>query len=97
MTVQEINSAIIRGGFTNDSLNSIAMAIKFARNQLAKVKANNFKAGQKVEFVNSKTGRTIVGEVIKVNRKFVLVREDRGVYMPMTWRVPACMLEHYKV
>lgn len=97
MTVQEINWAIIRGGLTNDNLNSIAMAVKFARNQLTKVKANSFKVGQKVEFVNSKTGRTIVGEVAKVNRKFVLVNENRGHYMPMTWRVPANMLEHYKV
>lgn len=96
MTLQEINSAIISGGFSNDNLNSIAMAIKFARNQLTKVKASNFNVGQKVEFVNHKQNRTVVGEVTKINRKFIIVREDRGNYMPMSWRVPASMLEHYQ-
>jgi hypothetical protein len=34
-TIQEINSTIISGQFTNEQLDSITMAIKFARNQLA--------------------------------------------------------------
>jgi len=33
-TIQDINSTIIAGSFTNEQLDSIAMAIKFARNQL---------------------------------------------------------------
>jgi len=34
-TIQDINSTIIAGNFTNDQLNSIMTAITFARNQLA--------------------------------------------------------------
>jgi hypothetical protein len=35
LTIAEINTAIIAGSFTNDQLNSIGDAIKFARAQIA--------------------------------------------------------------
>jgi hypothetical protein len=87
-TIQEINSTIIGGTFTNEQLNSIAMAIKFARNQLTHQNAVTMTVGSQVRFTSSQTGQTVFGRVQKVNRKFIIVRSG------MTeWRVPASMLE----
>jgi len=91
VTIQDINSTIIAGSFTNEQLDSIAMAIKFARNQLAaKVKFTLVK-GTNVKFTSSRTGQTVLGTVEKVNRKFIIVRENGKAFS--TWRVPANMLE----
>ena len=85
-TIQEINSTIIGGAFTNEQLDSIMMAVKFARNQLATMNKFTFRAGSKVKFVG-RQGETVFGDVTKVNRKFILVKSGMT-----TWRVPANML-----
>lgn len=86
-TVQEINASIIRGSFTNEQLDSILMAIKFARGQLVKQATFAFNRGSKVKFTSSRTGQTMIGEVVDVKRKFIHVSTSAG-----TWRVPANML-----
>jgi len=90
-TIQEINSSIIGGTFTNDQLDSIMMAIKFARNQLATKNKFTFRAGSQVKFTSSRNGQTVLGTVEKVNRKFIIVRENGKAFG--SWRVPANMLE----
>lgn len=87
-TIQEINSSIIQGGFTNEQLDSIYMAVKFARNQLIKQNKYSFSPGTKVKFVSSRTGQPVVGEVLEIKRKYIHVRSGMT-----TWRVPANMLE----
>lgn len=87
-TIQEINSSIIGGNFTNTQLDSIMMAVKFARNQLATQAKFTFVKGTNVKFTNSRTGQTVIGSVEKVNRKFIIVRSGMT-----NWRVPANMLE----
>lgn len=87
-TINEINTTIISGVFSNDQLNSIIAAVKFARGQLSKVNKNQFTVGKQVKFVSSRDGRVHVGSVVKVNRKFVIVDS-----YSVRWRVPACMLE----
>ena len=89
-TIQEINSTIIGGAFTDEQLNSIAMAIKFARNQLAAKAKFTLVKGTSVKFTNSRSGQTVLGTVDKVNRKFIIVRENGKAFT--TWRVPANML-----
>jgi hypothetical protein len=85
-TIQEINSTIIAGNFTNDQLTAIIQAVKFARNQLA--------TKNKFTFVSSQSGQYIVGTVDEVKRKFVHVRENTsGRLTSGVWRVPAHMLE----
>ena len=74
VTIQDINSTIIAGTFTNDQLDSIAMAIRFARNQLAAKAKFTLIKGSQVKFTSSKTGKTVLGTVEKVNRKFIIVR-----------------------
>ena len=88
-TIQDVNSAIMFGDFTNDQLNSIISAVKFRRGQLTKQNKRALTVGSQVRFVSSRTGQTIAGTVEKVAIKFVTVRDPvRGL-----WKVPASMLE----
>jgi exosome complex RNA-binding protein Csl4 len=87
-TIQDINSSIISGQFTNEQLDSIVMAVKFARNQLTHKNRGSMVVGSKVKFTSSRNGQTVIGTVQKVNRKFIIV--NSGI---TAWRVPASMLE----
>jgi len=87
-TIQDINSTIISGNFTNDQLDAIAMAIKFARGQLTQKNRFTMTIGSKVSFTNSRTGQKVIGTVSKVNRKFILVNDT----LNGRWRVPGNML-----
>lgn len=90
-TIQDINSTIISGSFTNEQLDSITMAIKFARNQIANKNKFTMRPGTSVKFTSSRNGQTVLGTVEKVNRKFIIVREQGKAFG--SWRVPANMLE----
>jgi len=86
-TIQEINRAIISGTFTNEEMNTIVDAIKFARSQLTQQNRRSLVIGTSVKFDNSRTGVTMTGTVEKVALKFITVRTNSGL-----WRVPASML-----
>jgi hypothetical protein len=88
MSIQEINRAIISGVFTNDDLNSIVDAIKYARAQLTKQNKRTFQLGDTVKFTSNRNGMTYVGTVRKVKIKFILVNTPNGLF-----NVPANMLE----
>ena len=97
ITIQQINSTIISGQFTNDQLDSIVMAVKFARGQIVKTNKNKLWVGDKVRFVSSRSGQYIVGTVQKINRKFIIVREQQANGgTGLKWRVPANMLEAHE-
>lgn len=85
--IQQINSSIMFSTFTNEELDSVISAVKFARAQLAKQAKNSFVRGSKVKFTSSRTGQVVSGEVTDVKRKFIHVRTTQG-----NWRVPANML-----
>lgn len=87
MTLQEINRSIISGTFSNEDLNSIGDAIKFARSQIATKNKFILVKGSSVKFTNSRSGQTVNGTVEKVNRKFIIVKSGLT-----NWRVPANML-----
>ena len=87
ISISEINHAIMYGQFTEDQLNSIWMAVKYAKAQKAKVNIYTFRPGDTVSFV-ARGGRKIVGTVVKTMQKNVQVKE--GYTM---WKVPANMLE----
>ena len=91
VSINDINQTIIRGDFTNEQLDSIVMAIKFARNTLVKKNKQSMWVGDAVKFTSSRSGETILGTVQKINRKFIVVRENGN--RNLTWRVPANMLE----
>jgi hypothetical protein len=88
MNVKEINSAIMFGNLSNDELNSVVDAVKFARAQMTKQKTRAFSIGDSVKFTSNRNGLTYVGTVRKVKIKFVLVNTPGGVF-----NVPANMLE----
>ena len=88
LTIQQINSAIMFGNFTNDQLTSINDAVLYARAQLRSVKIREFTKGDTVKFHSTKRGVTVKGTVTKVAIKYVTVKD--GV---MLWKVPANMLE----
>ena len=87
-TIQEVNTAIMFGNFTNEQLNSIVSAVQYARAQLGKEKIRTFTKGDTVKFHSTKRGVTVTGTVTKVAIKYVTVKD--GV---MLWKVPANMLE----
>ena len=87
-SINAINQAIIQGGFTNEQLDSITMAVRYARNQLAHQNKRQFRVGSVVKFHNSRRGHDMHGKVAKIAIKFVTV--DCGV--DGRWKVPANML-----
>ena len=91
VSINDINQTIIRGDFTNEQLDSIVMAVKFARNTLVKKNKQSMWVGDTVKFTSSRSGETVLGTVQKINRKFIVVRENGN--RNLTWRVPANMLE----
>ena len=90
MNIKEINTAIMQGDFTNEELNSINGAIRFARAQLVARNKAILSVGANVKFTSSSRG-TLIGTVEKINRKFVIVRETGKAFG--NWKVPANMLE----
>lgn len=88
MSIQTINTEIIKGSFSNQDLDSIIDAVKFARARLQRQNISGLKVGTKVKFTSSRSGQVVVGTVRKVAIKNVVVDTPQGGY-----RVPANMLE----
>jgi hypothetical protein len=87
-SVQEINSAIIQGTFTNDELISMIDAVKFARSRLTNQIKFQVRKGSSVKFTSAKNGVTYQGTVEKVAIKYATVNTNLG-----RWKVPMNMLE----
>ena len=66
MNIKQINTAIMQGNFTNEELNSIGDAMRFARAQLVVRNKSVLTIGSNVKFTSSTRG-TISGVVKKIN------------------------------
>ena len=88
MNATQITTALVQGTFTNDELNSIVDAIKYARAKLSKQAKRNLTVGDNVQWVSSRNGLTVKGTVRKIAIKNVQVATAQGI-----WNVPASMLE----
>ena len=86
--IQQVNSAIMFGEFSNTELDSILSAVQFAKASLRKHNIRQFAKGDTVKFHSTKRGVTVTGTVTKVAIKYVTVKDGA-----MLWRVPANMLE----
>lgn len=86
-TVQTAITAI-RNCTTDDEILQIIDAVKLQRQFIARQVIRSVSEGDTVEF--TARGRVVTGEVTKVNRKNVKVRE-RGSFT--VWNVPASMLK----
>jgi hypothetical protein len=88
MDINSINGAIMRGGYSNDDLNSIMDAVKYARSKLGRAKLRSFGVGDSVKFTSNRNGKVYQGVVEGVKIKNVIVNTAMGRF-----RVPANMLE----
>jgi len=86
-TIQEVNSAIMFGAWTDTELSSMIDAVKFNRASLAKQNKRQFSLGSVVKFTSTKNGMTYQGKVEKIAIKYITVATAQG-----RWRVPANML-----
>ena len=86
-TIQQVNEAIMFGNFTNDQLNSVVAALKYARAQMTKQKARSFMSGDRVRF--SSRGNTFYGVIERVKLKNAFVRVGNA----SRYNVPLNMLE----
>lgn len=87
-TIQQVNSTIMFGDFTNDQLNSILAAVKYRRSQITQQNKRALRVGDTVKFTSNRNGVTYQGTVDKVKVKYILVRTGSGLF-----NVPANMLE----
>lgn len=96
LSIQQVRDAVALGNFDDQQLREIAEAIQYRRGQIVRENKRNMTIGSEVQFKAS-TGRTVVGAVTKINRKFIIVREKansfNGGILPVNWRVPGSMLE----
>jgi hypothetical protein len=87
LSIQDVNSAIMFGSFTDEQLRSIGDAIRYRRAQIVKETRKSIMMGDVVRFTHPRTGRVHQGNVVKIAIKNIKVRENNT-----TWNVPANML-----
>jgi len=87
MNAEQIKFEIMGSKFSNDQLNEIIDAVKYARARLTERNKRGMRLGDQVSFTSSKTGRVMQGTVEKIAIKFVTVKTMMGL-----WKVPANML-----
>jgi hypothetical protein len=88
MNVEKIKHEIMFGDLTNEQLESVVMAVKFARAQLALKTKRKLSVGASVKFTSTRNGHTYQGTVQKIAIKYVTVKTSNSLF-----RVPANMLE----
>lgn len=88
MTLSEVNKFIkFSTVLSNDDLNSIIDAVKYARSRLQKQTIRSLSIGDNVNFTSTRTGQNLTGVVTKIAIKYITVRTLNGL-----WRVPANMI-----
>lgn len=88
MNVMEINTEILQGGFTNEQLNSITDAVRFARARLADQTKRTLRVGSQVKFTSNRNGSVYKGTLESIKIKNAIVATQMGRY-----KVPMNMLE----
>lgn len=88
MDIGTINRAIISGNWTNQDLESMIDAVKFARSRLTMQAKFTLKVGADVKFHSTKRNMTVTGKITKMAQKYATVSTAQGL-----WRVPMNMLE----
>tara|TARA_Y100000593_G_C4314588_1_gene340177 strand:+ start:844 stop:1113 length:270 start_codon:yes stop_codon:yes gene_type:complete len=87
MNIQEIKSGVL--GLDNNELNEIISTINYRRKELNRQVKNQFSVGDRVWF-NSRKGTKIEGEITKINRKNIVVKQDDSF---TSWNVSPSLLE----
>jgi len=76
------------GTLTNDDIEKVAQALKYARAQVGREVKRQLAPGASVRFYHPKQNFYIAGTVNRIKQKYVLVDTPRGRY-----NVPANLLE----
>jgi hypothetical protein len=88
MSVNQIVTELMSGTLTNDDIEQVAQALKYARAQVAKTIRRQLTPGASVKFYHPKQNFYIAGTVNRIKQKYVLVDTAQGRY-----NVPANLLE----
>lgn len=88
MNAKQIVSELMSGNLTNDELEQIAQALKYARSQVGNQIKRQLRPGVTVKFYHPKQNFYIAGTVNRIKQKYVLVDTPQGRY-----NVPANLLE----
>ena len=68
MDIQAITSAIKFGNLSNDDINAVVDAVKYARAQRTKLQTRALRVGDVVKFTSNRNGITYTGTVRKVKK-----------------------------
>lgn len=88
MSVNHIVTELMSGTLTNDDIEKVAQALKYARAQVGREVKRQLAPGASVRFYHPKQNFYIAGTVNRIKQKYVLVDTPRGRY-----NVPANLLE----
>lgn len=88
MPVDQIVAELMSGTLTNDDIEQVAQALKYARAQVGREVKRQLAPGASVKFYHPKQNFYIAGTVNRIKQKYVLVDTPRGRY-----NVPANLLE----
>ena len=88
MSVNQIVTELMSGALTNDDIEQVTQALKYARAQVGREVKRQLAPGASVRFYHPKQNFYIAGTVNRIKQKYVLVDTPRGRY-----NVPANLLE----
>ena len=88
MSVDTIITELMSGTLTNDDIEQVAQALKYARAQVGREVKRQLAPGASVKFYHPKQNFYIAGTVNRIKQKYVLVDTPKGRY-----NVPANLLE----
>lgn len=88
MSVNQIVTELMSGTLSNDDIERVAQALKYARAQVGKTIKRQLSPGVSVKFFHPKQNFYIAGTVNRIKQKYILVDTAQGRY-----NVPANLLE----
>ncbi len=88
MSVDTIITKLMSGSLTNEDIEQVAQALKYARAQVGRQVKRQLAPGVSVKFYHPKQNFYIAGTVNRIKQKYVLVDTPQGRY-----NVPANLLE----
>jgi hypothetical protein len=88
MNVNQIVAELMSGSLTNEDIEKVAQALKYARAQVGKTVKRQLQPGVSVKFYHPKQNFYIAGTVNRIKQKYILVDTPQGRY-----NVPANLLE----
>ncbi len=88
MSVDQIITELMSGTLTNEDIEQVAQALKYARAQVGRQVKRQLTPGVSVKFYHPKKNFYIAGTVNRIKQKYILVDTPQGRY-----NVPANLLE----